>query len=431
MSIRRLAVALTTVGVLTTSSVTGATAGVAAPETGIKSVTAITEIYTFGQKVSAVAVEYSANVNPRTLSPSTFTVSDSIYNFRFNPISDLDTIADRTVTRVYTNDQAMVTADGTSKLGRFVIVELDPKDAGGNTVRTSTPTSYVEVNKDLRTRVVQNEDIHAQPGNGVGLGPVLARASTTAHAPSSRVNRFADDWVQESYCCLSGVFLPYAYHLPANYDPNHKYPMVVIFPGHGMGYNGRNLGVQIVADIPATAWLRPEWKGTDEDVIVLAPQNLRVGSAAEASIAITVIDNFMKQYSVDPARVYASTVSYGSTTAWEVMSTRPGLFSAALITGGFAVSAAQAANIATDRTPIWITHGLHDPLLRVETTGRVSRDRLRSAYVAAGVDPAEVQDLVRYTEFDTPQYEEPDDHAVMGPTYRDTEILRWLLAQVH
>ena len=70
----------------------------------IRSITPITTVYTYGQKVSAVAVEYGATVNPRTLDNGTFGVADTIYNFRFNPIEDLPKLADRTVTRTYTNN---------------------------------------------------------------------------------------------------------------------------------------------------------------------------------------------------------------------------------------------------------------------------------------------------------------------------------------
>ena len=52
-------------------------------------------------------------------------------------------------------------------------------------------------------------------------------------------------------------------------------------------------------------------------------------------------------------------------------------------------------------------------------------------YIAAGVDPTEADSLIRYTEFGDDAYSEPDYHAVMGPTYEDTPILRWLLAQRH
>jgi predicted peptidase len=145
---------------------------------------------------------------------------------------------------------------------------------------------------------------------------------------------------------------------------------------------------------------------------------------------VALVEDFMESYSVDPDRVYASTVSYGSTTAWQAMATHPGLFSAALITGGFRVNASQAEQIATDQTPIWITHGLNDHLLPV-AFGRDSAALLRSAYVAAGADPAEVENLVRYTEYGNDAFSEPDYHAAFGPTYEDQSILQWLLAQQH
>jgi predicted peptidase len=434
--IRRLTTAVAALGLfvipVALGSATAQPASGRAPS-GIQGVTAITNVYTFGQKVAAVAVEYSSDVNARTLDLHTYTVSDSVYNFRFDPIEDLAKRADRTITRVYTNDHVGLRAHGTSTRGRYVIVELSPSDAGGNTViqaACSTPLCYVKVNPGLPTEVVQNENVYAQPGTGVGHGTLLAAASPAAHGLTGKtVNLYVDDFTLDTYT-QAGAVLPYAYYLPRHYNPHRKYPMVVILPGYGMGYNGENAGVQIAADIPATAWVRPEWKGTNEDVIVLAPQNQRVGVPAEASIMVSLVEDFMRTHSVAPDRVYASTVSYGSTTAWQAMATNPGLFSAALITGGFQISADQAAQIATDRTPIWITHGLHDPLLPV-AFGRNSTAALRSAYVAAGVDPAKAANLVRYTEFGDDAYSEPDYHAVMGPTYEDTAILRWLLAQRH
>ena len=126
------------------------------------------------------------------------------------------------------------------------------------------------------------------------------------------------------------------------------------------------------------------------------------------------------------------------------MQQRPGVFTAGLLTGGFAVSTTQATAIAMARplTPIYITHGLHDPLLRIASTGYLSRDRLRAAYVATGlVDADGAAALLPFEAYDTPSYfnqvvpqvpgyAEPDNHAVMGPTYTDTTKLQWLLSQV-
>lgn len=411
----------------------GGTAGDRPGRTGIRGVTAITDVYTFGQKVAAVAIEYPATVDPSSLDRHTFTVSDTIYNFRFNPIDDLAKRADRTVTRVYTNDTVGLRTDGRSRPGRYVIVELAPADPGGNTVIQAGCRSalcFVKVNPDLPTEVVQNEDVYAAPGWGSGHHRLLAAASPAAHPLTGRtLNRYVDQFEHGTFV-QDGTTLPYAYHLPRHYDPRHRYPVVVILPGYGMGYDGDNEGVQIAADIPATAWLRPEWTGSREDVIVLAPQNQRSTPPAEASIMVALLQQFTHTYSVDPDRVYASTVSWGSTTAWAAMAAHPGLFSAALITGGFQITADQAASIATDRTPIWITHGLHDPLLPV-ANGRNSTELLRTAYVNAGVDPVRADNLIRYTEFGDSAYSEPDYHAVMGPTYEDKPILRWLLHQRH
>jgi predicted peptidase len=436
MIARRLAAFLTVTGLLaalaTPASASAAAASVPKrPKPGIQSVAAITQVSTYGQKVAAVAVEYSAPVNPWELDRKTLTVSDSIYNFRYNPIEDLAKRADRTVTKIYTNNSIALNASGRSRPGRYVIVELSAADPGGNTVIVSKCPTFlcsVKVNPNLPTQVIQNEDVYARPGRAGGRGKVLAAASPTARPLTGKtVNLVVDEFTNDTYL-HQGTVLPYAYHLPRDHRPGREYALVVILPGHGMGWDGDNLGVQLAADIPATAWLRREWTGTREDVIVLAPQNQRVGVAAETAAMVALVEDFMARYDVDPRRIYTSTVSYGSTLAWEAMATHPGLFSAALITGGFSVSADQAARIATAKVPIWITHGLNDHLLPV-TFGRESAALLREEYVADGADPAEVQKLVRYTEYANDAFTEPDYHAAFGPTYEDVSILRWLLSR--
>ena len=431
------------------------------PMPGIQSVTGITTVMTFGQKVTAIAVEYPANVKPEPIEDpenlDTYTVLDSWYDFRFDGIDKLDDLRPRTITRMYTNDQPATIFDGVSKPGRFVIVELSPLDYGGNTVRTNPASSmYIKImtgTEDMKTQIVQNRPVLT--ADGVVLGTPLGAQTPTVYQPSAWLDPLADQFQYGVYCCQGTaprqVDLPYYYYIPSDLEPGKVYPMVVILPGYGMGYYngtnpiGANPKVNVVADIPATAWLQPEWKGTDEKVIVLAPQSRRTGAAAEATAVLGLMDEFMTAHpEVDAKRLYFSTVSYGSTTAWAAMQQRPGLFTAGLLTGGFAVSTTQATAIATARplTPIYITHGIHDHLLNYNTTGVVSRDRLRAAYVATGlVDAAGAEALIPFEGYDTPAffnqvvpqvpgYAEPDNHAVMGPTYADTSKLTWLLSQV-
>jgi predicted peptidase len=399
---------------------------------GVRNVIPITQVLTFGQKVTAVAVEYSSEVNPRTLGRDTFTVSDSLYNFRFDPVEDITDPAkraDRTITAVYTNETPALNADKRSDRGNFVIIELAATDPGGNTVMATG--NYVKVNADLQTQVVQNQDVYAQPGRGKGRGHRLAAASGEAYGPTKpAINLLADDFVYKRFTATSGTMIPYAYHLPEGYDAAKAYPVVVILPGQGMGFNGSNEGVQVAADIPATAWLQEKWTGAGDDVIVLAPQNQRVGTAAaQADVMVELLNAFAREFSVNQDRIYASTVSYGSTLAWAALTTYPGLFDGALITGGFAAGASQAGVIAASGTPVWITHGTHDHLLNVVTTGQTSYNRIWNAYLALGKTPAQTNAMVKYTEYADSAFSEPDHHLAAAPTYEDKTILRWLLAQ--
>jgi predicted peptidase len=184
----------------------------------------------------------------------------------------------------------------------------------------------------------------------------------------------------------------------------------------------------VAADIPATAWLRPAWTGSTEEVIVLAPQHQRVGAAAEADLLVKLLDQFVKEYAADTRRVYATTVSYGSQLLWHAYAKRPDLFAAGLVTGGFAVSAEQAPAIAAAEIPLWVTHGVHDHLLNI-SLARTTRTRLQEAYIARGKTQQQIDTLLHYTEYEDAAFSLPDYHAAFGPTYEDGAILRWLLSQ--
>ncbi len=405
---------------------------------GIQNVTPITEVLPFGQKVTAVAVEYPYNVSWRNLDLDSFTVSDSLYNFRFNPIADLTDPtkrADRTVTAVYTNDSPDVREDQQSVPGKWVIVELDWADPAGSTVVAFA--GGVRVNPDLQTKIVQNVDISRLVDSGRNTGSVIAEASSEQHGPTTpAVNLIADDFVYERRTTAAGTMIPYAYWLPEDYDPAKSYPMVVILPGNGQGYIPQastgldNEGVQVASDNPAVAWTQPEITGTDEDVIVLAPQNQRIGgTAGQMAAMVDLINWFGTQYSVDQDRIYTSTVSFGSTLAWATLVAHPGLFDAALITGGFGASVAQATAIAATGVPIWVTHGTTDHLLNVVTTGQASYNRIWAAYTALGLTPAQANAKIKYTEYGDEAFFEPDEHLASAPTYEDQKLLQWLLAQ--
>ena len=79
----------------------------------IKDVTAITEVFGDGQKLTAVAVEYNKEIDHSKLSKSAFSVSD------------------RTITNVYANTAPAKTSQGIN--GKYVIIELSTADANAAT----------------------------------------------------------------------------------------------------------------------------------------------------------------------------------------------------------------------------------------------------------------------------------------------------------
>jgi predicted peptidase len=179
---------------------------------------------------------------------------------------------------------------------------------------------------------------------------------------------------------------------------------------------------------PGDGMMQSKWTHRDEDVIVLAPQNQRVGAAAEGDLLLALLDRFRQDFAVDSSRIYATSVSYGSTLLWHMFAKRPELFAGGLVTGGFRVSDDQAKGIAAAAIPLWVTHGVNDHLLNI-SLARGTHAALKAAYEARGKSPEEISRLLHYTEYENAAFSLPDYHAAFGPTYEDPAILEWLLDQ--
>ncbi|MFI6424702.1 hypothetical protein [Promicromonospora sp. NPDC050880] len=414
----------------------GATAAqAAAPPTADRSarhevlgVTPVTEVGSFGQQVTKVVVEYPTRVDGRRLTPSAFRVEDSGYNFRFDPASELGNLVDRRIADVYTTDDParLLDTDRPRRPGRYVVLELADDPNGGWTVITSLCPTFlcsVRVNPDQLTQVTQLADVIGPRGTVVS-----AAAPQTAHRITEEpIDREVDQFRSGSLETETGELL-YDYRLPDRYDPRKRYPLVVALPGHGMGYDGQNRGVQLASDMLALAWNQREWTRTHEDVIVVAPQNRRVGKTVEGAQVVELVEDLTSRLAVDRRRVYATSVSYGSQLMWEAFSTRPDLFAGGLLTGGFPADADELAPIAAAEVPMWITHGTGDHLLPV-ANARASYDRLVAAYEARGLSQKRIAHLARWTEYGDDAFSLPDRHLAAAPTLEDPETLQWLLAQ--
>jgi predicted peptidase len=419
-------------------ALTGVAPAAAAEPAGIISVAAVTEVSSFGQQVTAVVVEYGQDVDASDLAPADFLVRDTGYNFRFDPIESLPELVDRDVSDVFTTDDPSRLLDEArpQSPGRFVVLDLADDPEGGWTVMVSLCPTFlcsVKVNPAQPTQVTQLADVHGTDGAVISAGDDSTAWPLTEPSINREVDQFVHGALPTGVVADETAVLPagellYDYRLPDGYSPDKSYPLVVVLPGHGMGYDGQNERVQLAADIPATAWFQQEWTGTDEQVIVLAPQNERLGKQVEGAQVVALVEDFVDRFSVDRSRVYASSVSYGSQLMWEMFSTRPDLFAAGLLTGGFPADDDEFAPIAEAEVPMWITHGTNDHLLPV-ARARASFDSLVAAYEARGLSPERIGELVRWTEYADDAFSLPDRHLAAAPTYEDSSILQWLLAQ--
>lgn len=395
---------------------------------GVLNVRNVTDVGSYGQQVVATVLEYSDDVSADSLSTDAFTARDNDYNFRFDPASSVNVMADREIARVYTTSDPdlLLEEERPESAGRFVVLEYEPDlDLGWTTITVPGNPRAVMVNPAQPTEVTQLADVHSTDGALLSEGdPELVLTPTQAP-----LNRQVDDFAHDVFEGSVGAPLNYHYRLPDDYDPSKKYPLVVALPGHGQGYDGaNNLGVHLTTDMLALAWANPDWTDGAEDVIVLAPQNVRSSAPVEGQQTVELIEHFSQEFAVDTRRVYATSVSYGSTLMWWMFANRPELFAGGLLTGGFQNNVAQANAIAAAEVPIWITHGTNDHLLPVRNA-LASYQRIVDAYLARGFSQAAIDELVRWTEYGNDAFTLPDYHLASAPTLEDPSTISWLLGK--
>ena len=142
------------------------------------------------------------------------------------------------------------------------------------------------------------------------------------------------------------------------------------------------------------------------------------------ALALKALEQTMKEFNGDPARVYLTGLSMGGYGTWYVASRHPGMFAAiAPICGGIRTPAtiaippvSTADEPYTDvarrigKTSVWVFHGSADRTISVEE----SRNIVRALKASGG--------NVRYTEY------EGVGHNAWDPAYSDPEFFPWLLS---
>jgi predicted peptidase len=215
----------------------------------------------------------------------------------------------------------------------------------------------------------------------------------------------------------------YRYELlvPAAWNAKTKWPVILFL--HGAGERG-----EYSADANESVLARRfrRYPHIPNAIVVLprCPTEGFWSTPEMEALALKALEQTMKEFNGDPARVYLTGLSMGGYGTWYLASRNPGTFAAiAPICGGIrtpvtiAIPAISTTNepyadVARriGKTPVWVFHGSADTTISVEE----SRNIVRALKAVGG--------NVRYTEY------EGVGHNAWDPAYSDPKFFPWLLS---
>ena len=275
---------------------------------GIRNVTSVTEVFGTGQQITHIILEFNEKVVNSQLAKNTFTVSD------------------RTVEKIYSNDRPERT--DIVKDGRYVIIELNPKDNGAS-LRLEGNDEVGFQMKKATSKITQKEDILFT--NGKKLEKSIAILENNKIR-----NLIVENFKQFVYKDpKTGTSVKYNLYIPKNYDKNKKYPLVLFM--HDMGVLSEDTKTTLLQGNGAISFATPEEQARHE-AFVLAPQYSRqvvddngdITSDLDATVNL-IRDYLLLKYSIDEKKLYATGQSMGGMMAIVMNYKYPELFAASYL----------------------------------------------------------------------------------------------------
>ena len=275
---------------------------------GIRSVTSVTEVFGTGQQITHIIVEFNERVVNSQLTKNTFTVSD------------------RTVEKIYSNTRPERT--DIVKDGRFVIIELNPKDSGAS-LRLEGNDEVGFQMKKATSKITQKEDILFTNGKKLEKSIAILENNKTR-------NLIVENFKQFVYKDpKTGTSVKYNLYIPKNYDKNKKYPLVLFM--HDKGVLSEDTKTTLLQGNGATSFADPEEQAKHE-AFVLAPQyskqvvddNGDITSDLDATVNL-IRDYLISKYSIDEKKLYVTGQSMGGMMAIVMNYKYPELFAASYL----------------------------------------------------------------------------------------------------
>jgi len=273
-----------------------------------------------------------------------------------------------------------------------------------------------------RSNTLLSPGEYATTGNFI---PVLAPGAPTSPERAALVDAFLkrSEGLQnlfEPHSHKGDWVMPYRLFRPKTFE---RTPLVLYLHGSG-GLGDDNLKQLSFGNRFGTrVWLLPE-NQTRFPCYVVAPQTDRgwirydfsqspakelPGFGDGNRLALEMVDEVRRTYAIDERRIYAVGNSMGGAGVWNMLTSRPNFFAAAVICcGGESVD----DGTGSAATPLWDFHGDADQVVPVES----SRHRIAARRLAGG-HPI-------YTE-----YAGADHDGANRLAFTEPELPKWLFSQ--
>jgi predicted peptidase len=227
----------------------------------------------------------------------------------------------------------------------------------------------------------------------LALLPLVSASAARAEAPAQKPERL-DRQVH--------VTLDYLLYLPADYDKQDSWPLVLFL--HGAGERGDDLDLVKKHGPPKLIE-----EGRSFPAIVVSPQCPRDRFWPVMTMELTaLLDDVAAKHKVDVDRVYVTGLSMGGFGTWSLAAYTPERFAAIIpICGGGEPIAARRLN----NMPTWVFHGAKDPVVPLA----------RSEQMVDAIK--KTNDKLKFTVY-------PDAmHDSWTETYNNPAVFEWLFAQ--
>jgi poly(3-hydroxybutyrate) depolymerase len=201
--------------------------------------------------------------------------------------------------------------------------------------------------------------------------------------------------------------LPYRYLVPAGYNANNEYPLIVFL--HGSGERGNNNTAQLGNNVNGALQLVSGSNQTNTPCFMIAPQaSVNEGwNANTLGQVIRAIQVLETTYSIDLNRIYVTGLSMGGAGTWEIITRYPFFFAAAVPMSGWGAGSYEKIT----GIPIWAFHAANDG-----TVGVNGSDNSVSAVRQLG-------GRVIYTRYAT------GGHGIWPTAYANPNLFPWMMAQ--